>query len=128
VVDDEPDTVDMLRDALRAEGFRILVARNGRQALELMTRKRPDLLLLDLMMPELGGFEVLEAMRANAELASIPVVILTARGDAEDEERGLALGARRFMSKPFDVKDLVAEVRRHVGGGSGNQGGPRASL
>jgi signal transduction histidine kinase/DNA-binding response OmpR family regulator len=128
VVDDEPDTVDFLRDTLRHEGFEILVAYDGREALDLMARRRPDLVLLDIMMPELSGFEVLEAMGRNESMAGIPVVVLTARGDEVDAQKGLALGARRYMSKPFDVRALVAEVRRHLGGLGPAGGAGRASL
>ncbi len=127
VVDDEPDTVDFLRDTLKAEGFQIVVAYDGREALDVMARRRPDLVLLDVMMPELSGFEVLEAMGRNEATAGIPVVVLTARGDDVDAQRGMALGARRYMSKPFDVRALVAEVRRHVGDGPGGGTG-RAAL
>jgi len=115
VVDDEPDTAELIRDTLRAEGFRTQVAHHGRQAVELIGRKRPDLVILDIMMPEMSGFQVLEALAADPATANIPVLVLTARGDEQDVQRGLALGARRYMSKPFDVTALVAEVRRHLG-------------
>jgi DNA-binding response OmpR family regulator len=115
IVDDEPDTVELIRDTLRSEGFRTQTAHNGRQALEVIGRKRPDLVILDIMMPELSGFEVLEALRKETSTASIPVLVLTARGEESDARRGLALGARRYMSKPFDVGALIAEVRRHLG-------------
>ena len=114
VVDDEPDAAEFVRDALRTEGFRAMVARDGRQALELVKRRRPDLVVLDIMMPEMSGFEVLEALRGDRTMAGLPVLVLTARGGKDDAARGLALGARRYMSKPVDVKDLIAEVRRHV--------------
>jgi signal transduction histidine kinase/DNA-binding response OmpR family regulator len=115
VVDDEPDTADLIRDTLRAEGFRTQVAHHGRQAVELIGRKRPDLVILDTKMPERSGFLVLEALAADPSTAGIPVLVLTARGDEQDVKRGLALGARRYMSKPFDVTALIAEVRRHLG-------------
>jgi DNA-binding response OmpR family regulator len=128
VVDDESDTVDFIRDTLKAEGFRIVVAHDGRQALEVLQRRRPDLVLLDIMMPELSGFEVLEALAGDPKTASIPVVVLTARGDDADAQRGLALGARRYMSKPFDVRDLIAEVQRQVGTRGAEEKGGRAAL
>ena len=67
------------------------------------------------MMPEMSGFEVLEALSRNETTAAIPVLVLTARGDETDARRGLALGAKRYMSKPFDLRALIAEVRRHLG-------------
>jgi signal transduction histidine kinase/DNA-binding response OmpR family regulator len=115
VVDDEPDTAELVRDTLRHEGLHTVVAHDGRQALEVVERKRPDLVILDIMMPELSGFEVLEALGRRADRADIPVLILSSRGDDEDVRRALALGARRYMSKPFAVRELIAEVRRHLG-------------
>ena len=115
VVDDEPDTVSLIQTSLADDGFRTLVARDGRQALELIARRRPDLVVLDIMMPHLSGFEVLEAMGKAESTAAIPVVVLTARQDDADARRGLALGAKRYMSKPFDIRALIAEVRKHLG-------------
>jgi two-component system phosphate regulon response regulator PhoB len=115
VVDDERDTAELIRDTLRDEGLRTQVAHHGRQALALIARKRPDLVILDIMMPEMSGFEVLEALGREPSTAAIPVVVLTARGDEKGARRGLDPGAKRYMSNPFDVRALVAEVRRHVG-------------
>jgi DNA-binding response OmpR family regulator len=115
VVDDEHDTAELIRDTLRSEGLRTQVAHDGRQALELIARKRPDLVILDIMMPEMSGFEVLEALARDEMTSTIPVLVLTARGDDSDVRRGLALGAKRYMSKPFDLRALIAEVRRHLG-------------
>ena len=127
VVDDEPDGAELIRDTLRAEGFRTIVAHHARQAIELIARKRPDLIVLDLMMPDLSGFEVLEALGRDPATATIPVLVLTARGDAGAAPRGLALGPRRSMNKPFDVGALIAEVRRHLGGRE-REGARRAVL
>ena len=115
VVDDEHDTAELIRDTLRSEGLRTQVAHDGRQALELIARKRPDLVILDIMMPEMSGFEVLEALARDQATSTIPVLVLTARGNESDVRRGLALGAKRYLSKPFDLRALIAEVRRHLG-------------
>jgi signal transduction histidine kinase/DNA-binding response OmpR family regulator len=115
VVDDERDTAELIRDTLRNEGLRTQVAHHGRQALELIARKRPDLVILDIMMPEMSGFEVLEALARDHTTSAIPVLVLTARGDESDARRGLALGAKRYISKPFDLRALITEVRRHLG-------------
>ncbi len=128
VVDDEADTVDFIRETLKSEGLRVFVAHDGRQAIEVLERRRPDLVLLDIMMPELSGFEVLEAIARNPATAGTPVIVLTARGDEADAKRGLALGARRYMSKPFDVRDLIAEVLRQVGARASEGRSGRASL
>ncbi len=115
VADDEPDTADLIRDALRAEGFRVTVARDGQEALEALEQRRPDVMLLDIMMPRLSGFEVLEAVGRSPRLRGLPVVILSARSDDSDRQRGLELGARRILCKPFDVRSLVAEIRQQAG-------------
>jgi signal transduction histidine kinase/DNA-binding response OmpR family regulator len=128
VVDDETDTLDFLRDTLRSEGFRVVAAHDGRQALEALAKTRPDLVLLDIMMPELSGFEVLEALAQHPDTANIPVVVLTARADDVDAQRGLALGARKYMSKPFDVQALIAEVQRQVGARTAEARGGQVSL
>jgi len=115
VVDDEADTVDFIRDTLKSHGLRVLVAHDGRQAMEILERRRPDLVLLDVMMPQMSGFEVLERIAGSPALAGTPVIVLTARAGDADAQRGLALGARRCLSKPFDVRSLVSEVMKQVG-------------
>jgi signal transduction histidine kinase/DNA-binding response OmpR family regulator len=115
VVGDEAETTTLVGDTLQADGFRTQVARQGRQAVELIRRKAPDLVVLDVMMPAMSGFEVMEALRRDPATADIPVLVLAARGDEPDTQRGVSVGARRTMSKPFDVTALIAEVRRHLG-------------
>jgi DNA-binding response OmpR family regulator len=126
VVDDETDTVDFIRDTLKSEGLRVQVAHDGRQALDLLERRRPDLVLLDIMLPELSGFEVLEAIARNPSLNGTPVIVLAAGGGDADARRGLALGARRYMSKPFDVRDLVSEVMKQIGARQADDNSQRA--
>jgi signal transduction histidine kinase/DNA-binding response OmpR family regulator len=126
VVDDEPEGAQLIQDTLRAEGYRTLVAHHARQATEMIARKRPDLIVLDLMMPDMSGFEVLEALGRDPATATIPVLVLTARGGGPEAQRALALGPRRSMNKPFDVGALIAEVRRQLGGRE-REGSPRAA-
>jgi signal transduction histidine kinase/DNA-binding response OmpR family regulator len=114
VVDDDVDTAELVRDTLRLEGFRTVVAHDGRQALEAMERRHPALVILDLMMPELSGFDVLEAI-GRGGAPPVPVLILSGRGEDADVRRVLEMGARKYMSKPFDVRELMTEVRRHLG-------------
>ena len=114
VVDDDLDTAELVRDTLRVEGFRTVVAHDGRQALDAIERRHPSLVILDLMMPELSGFEVLEAL-GRGGVTPVPVLILSGRGDDADVRRCLEMGARKYMSKPFDVRELMTEVRRHLG-------------
>ena len=115
VVDGEPGAAEMVGEALRAEGFGTLVAHHARQAIDLLSARRPDLVVLDLTMPDRSGFEVLEALGRDPATATIPVLVLTARGGAAEAQRGLALGPRRATSRPFDAAPLIAEVRRHLG-------------
>src|SRR5262245_7981814 len=114
VVDDDLDTAELVRDTLRVEGFRTVVAHDGRQALDAIERRHPALVILDLMMPELSGFDVLEAIGRGGS-PPVPVLILSGRGDDEDVRRCLELGARTYGGKPFDVRELMTEVRRHLG-------------
>jgi signal transduction histidine kinase/DNA-binding response OmpR family regulator len=118
VVDDEADTLDFMRETLKSEGFRVITAHDGQQALHALERERLDLVILDILLPGLSGFEVLEAMARSEDTAAIPVVVLTAQGDEVDARRGLELGVRKYLSKPFDVRALLAEVRRQVAGRS----------
>lgn len=104
---------------LTLEGFEVVEAENGREGLRHLAERRPDLILSDLMMPEMDGFAFLEAARANAAWASIPFVVLSARGEQDAAERALALGALRFLTKPVDVEDLLDIVTRSLGAEGG---------
>ncbi|HZR97929.1 MAG TPA: response regulator transcription factor [Chloroflexota bacterium] len=122
VVDDEPKIVDIVRAYLAREDYRVLVAYDGREALVLARREQPDLLVLDLMLPEVSGWDVCRTLRAES---AVPIIMLTARDDTTDKIVGLELGADDYLAKPFDPKELVARVhavlRRAAaaGGGSG---------
>jgi two-component system, OmpR family, alkaline phosphatase synthesis response regulator PhoP len=109
VLDDEPNIVMSLEFLMRRAGFEVAVARNGREALEGVP---PDLLLLDVMMPEFEGYEVCERIRARPEWNATKIVMLTARGREVERERGLALGADAYVTKPFSTRDLVDQVKR----------------
>lgn len=108
VVDDEAKLREMIRVYLAQEGFRVVEAANGRDALFVARHEKPDLIILDLMMPEMGGFEF---MRAYAKEASAPVIMLTAKVDDQDKIIGLELGADDYVTKPFNVRELMARVR-----------------
>jgi two-component system alkaline phosphatase synthesis response regulator PhoP len=110
VVDDERDIVDLLRYNLQREGYDVIAAGNGEQALE-KTSEKPDLILLDLMMPVLDGFETCKRLKRNPSTASIPVIILTARSSEVDEVLGLELGADDYIQKPISPRKLVARVK-----------------
>jgi two-component system OmpR family response regulator len=109
VVDDEQSITDLVAMALRYERFAVQVAHTGRQALDAVESFSPDLLVLDVMMPGIDGFEVARRLR-NAEL-HVPVLFLTARDATDDKVRGLTLGGDDYMTKPFSVEELVARIR-----------------
>ncbi len=110
VVDDEPDLTELLTYNLKRAGYNVLVAANGVDALRLAEEHSPDLVLLDIMMPELDGREVARRLRRSASNASVPIVMLTARGEEADELTGLALGADDYVVKPFSMQVLLARI------------------
>ena len=111
IADDEQNIVISLDFLLRREGFDVLVAADGEEALAKARSERPDLVLLDVMMPKMNGFDVCQALRADPELASMRVLMLTAKGRDTEVTKGLGLGADAYMTKPFSTKELVAQVR-----------------
>lgn len=110
-VDDEPDILDLLDYNLRQAGFRVLKATGGKAALDMIRREKPSLALLDLMMPDLSGTEVLRTVRSDPATRGIPVILLTARGEEIDRLLGFELGADDYVSKPFSVRELILRVR-----------------
>ena len=111
VVDDEPDIVDLIRMSLTLANFDVLTASSGAEALKTLDSKKADIVVLDVMMPQMTGFEVCEKIRANAKLKTLPVIILTAKGQKEDAEKGLSVGADDYIIKPFDPTELAEQVR-----------------
>ncbi|MFZ3081617.1 response regulator transcription factor [Rhodoferax ferrireducens] len=110
VADDEPNIVISLEYLLKREGYTVLVARDGQEALEAIAREKPDLVLLDVMMPKKTGFEVCQALRASDDLQAIKILMLTAKGRDTDVAKGLALGADAYITKPFSTRELVLKV------------------
>ena len=111
IADDEQNIVISLPYLMKREGHAVSVARDGREALAAIQRDRPDLVLLDVMMPGLSGFDVCQAVRADPELAAVKILLLTAKGRDTDLAKGLALGADAYMTKPFSTQELAARVR-----------------
>lgn len=111
VVDDEPGIVDIARANLEAQGYRVIGAYDGQEAVSKIRQDKPDLVVLDILMPEMDGWEVLAQMEADPEMAGIPVIMLTARVSDEDVLRGLEAGAVEYMTKPFYPQELVASVK-----------------
>lgn len=117
VVDDEPDVTDLVRRILVAEGFEVEIDTGGRSALSRILADPPDLLVLDLMMPDMDGFEVLKLLRLDARGRNLPVLILSARTGHQDQLETLQLGADAYVCKPFSPRDLVRQVHSLVGRG-----------
>ena len=111
IVDDEPSITDLLSMALRYEGMEVSVSHLGRDALEAMTSFRPHLVVLDVMLPDLSGFDVLERMGRDRIGGRLPVLFLTARDTLDDKLRGFTLGGDDYMTKPFSVEELIVRVR-----------------
>ena len=111
VVDDDPDILQFVRLNLELDGFTVELAGGGKEALEKAAASPPDLMLLDVMMPEIDGLTVLRRLRSDPGTSSIPVIVLTARSLAEDRVKGLDLGADDYITKPFDLEELIARVR-----------------
>ena len=112
LADDHPKILRLLEIPLRAEGHTVLTAQDGHEALRLVCEERPDALILDVMMPELNGLRVLSRIKSDPQLAEMPVVMLTAHSDPEDQRLGLDLGADYYLCKPFDPRDVAALIRR----------------
>jgi len=111
VVDDEPDIIALVAYHLARSGYRVSTASTGTEALQAVRDEQPALVVLDLMLPELSGFQVLERLRADRALADIPVLMLTARREEPDRVQGLSLGADDYLVKPFSPQELVLRVR-----------------
>jgi two-component system phosphate regulon response regulator PhoB len=112
VVEDEDNIATALEFLITREGYCHDRVASGAEALPRIRATRPDLVLLDVMLPEVSGFDICERIRTDQTLANVKVLMMTARGSAIERKRGMELGADGFISKPFDLKDLRAEVRR----------------
>ncbi|MEW6587304.1 MAG: response regulator [Nitrospirota bacterium] len=111
VVDDAPDTVELLRKRFRAEGYETDEAYNGEEGLQKVSEFDPDLVVLDVMMPKMDGYEVCRRLKSDEKTKYIPILMLTAKGEVEHKVRGLDIGADDYMAKPFDYKELSARIR-----------------
>ena len=114
IADDRLDNIELVRDLLTMEGYQVISAQNGREALDEIHHHQPDLVLLDLDMPLLNGFEVCERLKADPATAEIPVLMLTAWAGPDQRVRGLRLGAEDYLAKPFDYRELVERVKARL--------------
>jgi DNA-binding response OmpR family regulator len=110
IADDEPNIVISLEFLLEQAGYRVLVAHDGQEALEAIQRQPPDLVLLDVMLPRLSGFDVCQKIRENPQWQHMRIVMLTAKGREVEISKGLALGANAYITKPFSTQELLAQI------------------
>ena len=115
LAEDEPQIARLVEFKLKKEGYQIVWKENGEEALKAIKADRPDLILLDVMMPVMDGYEVLRRVKEDENLKSIPVVMLTARAQERDVVKGIDLGAEDYITKPFHPAELLARVKRILG-------------
>ncbi len=115
IADDEPNIVASLEFLMEQAGFEVMLAANGQEALELVASFRPDLVLLDVMMPVKNGYEVCQSLKSDPATRGVKVVMLSAKGRDVEVAKGLELGADAYVTKPFSTRDLVAQIRDMLG-------------
>ncbi len=115
LVDDEVDLVETVRFPLEREGYTVLVSYNGEDALQQARKEKPDLILLDIMLPKLDGFKVCRLLKFDERYKYIPVLMMTAKTQEKDKSLGMETGADEYVTKPFDVDQLMAKVRSYLG-------------
>ena len=118
IADDEPNIVTALEFLLQRNGYEVYIARNGEGALKLVEEHKPDLVLLDVMMPLKSGYEVCQLMRERADWSHIKIIMLTAKGRDVEMSKGLSLGADLYITKPFSTQELVAKINGLLGAGA----------
>jgi DNA-binding response OmpR family regulator len=114
IVDDEPDLLSVLHFGLEVEGFDVLEATDGEQALEMARSHQPDMIVLDLMLPRMDGYKVCRALKFDERYKRIPIFILSARSGETDRRLALDLGADDYVTKPYDMRDLVMKIRQRL--------------
>ena len=110
LIDDDPNLILLVRDYLEFRGYEVMTADNGREALDMLSQDLPDMIVCDIMMPEMDGYALIENVRQDPRTSWIPVLFLSARGQSQDRIKGLNLGADVYMVKPFEPEELVAQV------------------
>jgi DNA-binding response OmpR family regulator len=114
IVDDEPDLVETIRFSLELEGYNVLVASNGEEGLNLARQEKPDLILLDLMLPKLDGYKVCRLLKFDERYKHIPILMLTAKTQEKDKILGKETGANEYITKPFDMDELMAKIKSYL--------------
>ena len=114
IVDDEPNIVLSVEFLMKREGYDVITAGDGQAALEILSETKPDLMILDVMMPRKNGFEVCDEVRADPDLSGLPILMLSAKGREAEVKKGLSLGADAYITKPFSTHELVAKVNELI--------------
>jgi DNA-binding response OmpR family regulator len=115
IADDEPSILMSLQFLLQKAGYEVRTVRTGEEVIEAVGQAKPHLLLLDAMMPKRDGFDVCQTLRADPALKDLPIIMLTAKSREVERQKGMALGATDYITKPFSTRDLVDTVRKHLG-------------
>ncbi|NJR51795.1 MAG: response regulator transcription factor [Leptolyngbyaceae cyanobacterium CSU_1_3] len=110
LIDDDPNLILLVKDYLEFRGYEVITAENGREALEVLEQEVPDMIICDVMMPEMDGYSLVSAIRSDPKTSWIPVLFLSAKGQSQDRVKGLNIGADVYMVKPFEPEELVAQV------------------
>lgn len=114
IVDDNPNNLQVLGSILEGKGYEVALAQNGLLALDFIKKEKPDLILLDIMMPEINGYEICKKLKEDNETKDVPVIFLTAKTETEDIVRGFDVGAVDYILKPFNSAELLARIRTHI--------------
>ena len=125
VCDDERHIVRLIQVNLERQGYEVVTAFDGKEGLEKIKAEKPNLVVLDVMMPYMDGFEVLKSLRREADTENLPVIMLTAKAQDKDVFEGYHYGADMYLTKPFNPMELVTFVKRILGGGGDDKGGPK---
>lgn len=114
IVDDEPANLNVLSDVLIAERYDLAIANSGERAITIVNRQLPDLILLDIHMPDMDGFAVCQKLKENQRTSAIPVIFMTALNDIDNKVKGFELGAVDYITKPFNARELLARIKNHL--------------
>ncbi|MGB9698222.1 MAG: response regulator [Thermodesulfobacteriota bacterium] len=114
IIDDEIDLVETIRFPLELEGYQVLVAYNGEEGLHLARKEKPDLIILDLMLPKIDGYKICRFLKFDEKYKHIPIIMLTARSQEKDRLLGKETGADEYITKPFDLDELVNSIKKYV--------------
>jgi len=136
LIDDDPNLILLVKDYLEFRGYNVTSAENGREALNILEKETPDMIICDVMMPEVDGYSLVQKIRENVETRAIPVMLLSAKSQSQDRVKGLNIGADLYMAKPFEPEELVAQVESTLNlvinikqkPGTGNPDPPRIKI